>query len=197
MKQTQTKGEKTKETIFQSALFLFKTKGFSEVTIQDITHHAGIAKGSFYTYFSTKSDIIVKEFWLIDSYYKSIEEEILSLDSAKERLLQFTHKQMSYVSEIIGVELLKILYANQVTQEGREKVIIDNKRFWHSFIERIMQEGIEKKEITSTLDSYTLALYFNRAMRGLLLDWNISSGSFDLVRESEKYCKEFILQTFI
>ncbi len=197
MKDKQTKGEKTKEIIFQSALTLFKTRGFHNVTILDITRHAGIAKGSFYTYFSTKSDIIVQEFWLIDSFYKSIENEILSYKSASERLLQFTHKQMEYVSDSIGVDLLKILYANQVSQEGSDKVIIDSKRFWHTFIERIMKEGIEKEEIHSTLDASTLATYFNRSMRGLLLDWNISSGSFDLKNESERYCREFIISALM
>ncbi len=197
MKEKITKGERTKEAIFQSALFLFKKKGFHEVTIQDITHHAGVAKGSFYTYYSTKSDIIVQEFWLIDSFYKSIEDEILSCEHAQERLLQFTHKQMEYVSETIGVDLLKILYANQVSQEGSDKVIIDNKRFWHTFIEKIMKEGQQKNEITQTLDAKTLATYFNRAMRGILLDWNICSGCFDLVEEGEKYCREFILHAII
>ena len=196
MKKQKTKGEKTKEIIFQSALSLFKTQGFYHVTIQDIARHAGVAKGSFYTYFSTKSDIIVQEFWLIDSYYKSIEEEILSCKSVKERLLQFTLKQMEYVDNSIGVDLLKILYANQVSQEGNDKVIIDEKRFWHTFIERIMREGLENKEIHSTLDATTLALYFNRSMRGLLLDWSISSGSFNLKDEGERYCKEFIISNF-
>jgi len=197
MRKKQTKGEKTKELIFQSALTLFKDKGFYNVTIEDITRHAGIAKGSFYSYFSTKSDIIVQEFWLIDSFYKSIEEEILSYESASERLFQFTHKQMEYVRDSIGVDLLKILYANQVSQEGSDKVIIDNKRFWHTFVERIMKEGLENGEILSTLDATILATFFNRAMRGLLLDWNISSASFDLVAEGEKYCREFILHSFL
>ena len=55
MRKKQTKGEKTKELIFQSALTLFQDKGFNNVTIEDITRHAGIAKGSFlYLFFYKK-----------------------------------------------------------------------------------------------------------------------------------------------
>ena len=68
------KAEATKQLIFESALTLFKKKGFDQVSIREITDYAGTAKGSFYTYFSTKSDIIVEEFWAIDAYYRSIEE---------------------------------------------------------------------------------------------------------------------------
>jgi AcrR family transcriptional regulator len=74
-----TKAELTKQLIFESALTLFKEKGFDPVSIEQITKYAGTSKGSFYTYFSTKSDIIVEEFWAIDAYYRGIEEVALRI----------------------------------------------------------------------------------------------------------------------
>jgi AcrR family transcriptional regulator len=61
--------QRTKNKILESALTLFKERGYNSVTIDEITQKAGVAKGSFYTYFSTKSDIVVEEFWQIDNYY--------------------------------------------------------------------------------------------------------------------------------
>ena len=189
------KGEKSKEHLFQSALALFKTRGFSQVTITDITHKAEMAKGSFYTYYATKSDIIVEEFWRIDSYYREISPQILTYQSAAERLLVFTEKQMEYVQNTITCDLLKVLYANQVLQEGSEKVIVDKGRFWHTFITQIIQEGQQSKEFHTDIDANTLAIYFNRAIRGILLDWNINSGNFDLIEVSKNYCKDFVVRS--
>lgn len=188
-----TKAERTKSLIFESALTLFKRKGFEQTTIEEITSNAGLAKGSFYTYFSTKSDIIVEEFWAIDSYYRSIAPRLVELPTASEKLMKFTEYQMLYVRDTIGYETLKVLYANQVLKEGSDKVIVDKHRFWHTYIVEIIEEGQLSKEFMNTLDAQQLATYFNRAIRGLLLDWNIRSGSFDLVEEALQYCKVLLL----
>jgi TetR/AcrR family transcriptional regulator, transcriptional repressor for nem operon len=47
--------EKVKETIVASAQRLFNRRGFSAVSIDDIMAAAGLTRGSFYTYFDSKS----------------------------------------------------------------------------------------------------------------------------------------------
>lgn len=187
------KAEATKRLIFESALTLFKQKGFNQVSIQQITDYAGTAKGSFYTYFPTKSDIIVQEFWAIDAYYRSIEEVVSKEKDAALKLMKFTELQLTYVRDVIGVEMLKVLYANQVSNEGSTKVITDQSRFWHTFIKSIIEEGQQTGEFRKDRESSYLAVLFNRAIRGLFLDWNISSAGFDLVEEGLAYCRNLLI----
>ncbi|MBG0768205.1 MAG: TetR/AcrR family transcriptional regulator [Spirochaetaceae bacterium] len=187
------KAEATKRLIFESALTLFRQKGFNQVSIQQITDYAGTAKGSFYTYFSTKSDIIVDAFWAIDAYYRSIEDEVSREEDAAHKLLKFTELQLTYVRDVIGVEMLKVLYANQVSNEGSTKVITDQSRFWHTFIKTIIEKGQQTGEIRKDMESSYLAVLFNRAIRGLFLDWNISSAGFDLVEEGLAYCRNLLI----
>ncbi|MDC7230314.1 MAG: TetR/AcrR family transcriptional regulator [Sphaerochaetaceae bacterium] len=191
------KAEATKRLIFESALTLFKQKGFNQVSIQQITNYAGTAKGSFYTYFSTKSDIIVQEFWAIDAYYRSIEGEVSREKDAALKLLKFTELQLTYVRDVIGVEMLKVLYANQVSNEGSTKVITDQSRFWHTFIRSIIEEGQRSGEFRKDRESSYLAVLFNRAIRGLFLDWNISSAGFDLVEEGLSYCRNLLIPALL
>ena len=49
---------KKKEEILDSALKLFFEKGFNETSIEEITKLAGVSKGSFYTYFQSKEDLL-------------------------------------------------------------------------------------------------------------------------------------------
>jgi len=191
------KAEATKRLIFESALALFKQKGFNQVSIQQITDYAGTAKGSFYTYFPTKSDIIVQEFWAIDAYYRSIEEVVSKEKDAALKLMKFTELQLTYVRDVIGVEMLKVLYANQVSNEGSTKVITDQSRFWHTFIKSIIEEGQQTGEIRKDMESSYLAVLFNRAIRGLFLDWNISSAGFDLVEEGLAYCRNLLIPALL
>lgn len=43
--------------LLESAYELFATNGFSKTTIREIADHAGVAKGTFYLYFTDKADI--------------------------------------------------------------------------------------------------------------------------------------------
>lgn len=47
----------TRRRIFTEAMRLFEERGFDAVTVADITEAADIGKGTFFTYFPSKSDV--------------------------------------------------------------------------------------------------------------------------------------------
>jgi AcrR family transcriptional regulator len=51
------RARETRRVIVDTARRLFAEKGFDNVTVDMLTAEAGVAKGSFYTYFKTKDDI--------------------------------------------------------------------------------------------------------------------------------------------
>lgn len=185
---------KTKAAIVASALHLFQERGFDPVTIADITDSAGVARGSFYTYFKSKSDIIVEEFWKIDKYYEKYAKNLRKHTTAAAKLLAFTRAQLRYVRDVPGIENLKVLYANQTFEPGSDKVINNRQRFWHHLIRRLIAEGQAAGEFRTDIEPETLAVYFNRSMRGVFLDWCISSAEeFDLVKEGVSFCEQWML----
>jgi len=48
----------TKQALQQASIALIKSKGLRRVTVSDITKAAGMAKGSFYSYFHTKEELL-------------------------------------------------------------------------------------------------------------------------------------------
>ena len=50
--------EKKRKALVDAAYKLFSEKGVSDTSISDIVTEAGVAKGTFYLYFSDKIDII-------------------------------------------------------------------------------------------------------------------------------------------
>ena len=62
------KGEQTRTAIFETALELFRDRGFDSTTMQDIADAAGIAKSAAYYYFSSKEAIVT-------AYYDAIQTE--------------------------------------------------------------------------------------------------------------------------
>ncbi|MFA6504938.1 MAG: TetR/AcrR family transcriptional regulator [Treponemataceae bacterium] len=186
--------QKTKNAVRESALRLFDEKGFDSVTIEEITQKAGVAKGSFYTYFSTKSDIIVDEFLKIDAYYESwAAGNLRRYKTGREKLLAFTRAQMKYVRDVVGNHNLKILYANQVIQSGADKILTTKDRQWVKIIRAIIVEGQDRGEFRTDQDAERLALLFNRSTRAVFLDWCIRDAEFDLVKEGEAFIRDWIL----
>ena len=184
---------KTREKILDSAKKLFHEKGFEAVTIEDITNDAGVARGSFYTYFKSKSDIIVSEFRIIDAYYKKYAPNLRRYDSAISKLTAFTRAQMRYVKNITGNEQLKVLYANQTLEPGKNKIITDRNRYWHNLIKKIIEDGQDSGEIRIDLSAEELTVWFNRSIRGLFLDWCITSDEdFDLIKEGVHFCNSWL-----
>jgi len=52
------KKQRTRKAIMQAAVRLFNDKGFDNTSIEELARAAGIGKGTIYSYFRTKSDIL-------------------------------------------------------------------------------------------------------------------------------------------
>lgn len=51
------RGQRTREKLLQAAEIEFGEKGFHEAAVSGITYRAGVALGSFYTYFESKEEL--------------------------------------------------------------------------------------------------------------------------------------------
>ncbi|GAB2850474.1 TetR/AcrR family transcriptional regulator [Actinocorallia aurea] len=56
----QSRSRETKNALLQSAIALWRTKGFAETTVADICQAAGVSKALFYFYFPRKEDALLE-----------------------------------------------------------------------------------------------------------------------------------------
>src|SRR5665647_1875280 len=54
------KKKETREKIFSNAIQLFRLQGFTATSVEQITQHADVGKGTFYNYFPTKEAVILE-----------------------------------------------------------------------------------------------------------------------------------------
>ena len=52
--------ESTRQKILDSAVTLFATQGFDQVSIDDLMNHAGLTRGAFYAHFKNKKELYSK-----------------------------------------------------------------------------------------------------------------------------------------
>lgn len=89
-----------REHILDAALRVFAEKGYHAATMQEISKEAGIAKGSVYSYFESKEQLLVSIFEL---YTKKIEARLQQFDQEKqfsplkklEMQIEYTFRQLA------------------------------------------------------------------------------------------------------
>jgi AcrR family transcriptional regulator len=74
------RGVRSREALLSAARKLFKTQGYANTKIVDITTEAGRALGSFYTYFENKQEVLEQ---LAEDFKAEVQGRVTAIDMAR------------------------------------------------------------------------------------------------------------------
>lgn len=184
-----TKSERTKQTIFDSALQLFRDKGYENVSVDEIVEKAGVAKGTFYIYFSSKSQIPEYLYEVYDDRLMSIYDAIDKSLREDRALIAFIADTVNYLSTDIGLNLMKMSYREHLAwrpiHKGKDRAL-------YVVVKDIISRGVEHGVFTSELSVDELTTFVIRSLHGNIFDWCVENGGFDLQRETTRYFENLI-----
>jgi hypothetical protein len=137
--------ELIRNQLIETTVSLFKEKGYDSVTVNEITMKIGIAKGTFYNFFSSKRDILLM--WSSQQFQKikteelikpekTIEENLYSLVDTvyqlirnEQKMFYFFLKETMYSNindkEFDFIELLNLLVSKSIDYASIEKSNIE------------------------------------------------------------------------
>lgn len=182
----------TRHRLYDSAITLFKEKGYYDVSIDEIVTRAGTSKGSFYTHFVSKDQVIIEYFKNLDNHYIELYQELKNCKSSSEKLINFVKDMYLYVTEKAGFELTYVIYDTQLSQSKEKTSIIDKNRPLYKILYKIMEEGQKSGEFRNDLSINELVRMANHTMRGTFYDWCLYDGNFDIIEDGVKYFSVFI-----
>ena len=150
--------EGKKEQILEAAKDVLLKKGIFKTRVEDITTYLGIAKGSFYTYFKSKDQLLEE---IIDRVYEIREtelEELLKSDfDYKERIKIFIIKRFVISSDNLKSHLILINLTRNLehlTPVLREKLLqieILNRKFLKEIIKNIPNIKYSEDEMNTII----------------------------------------------
>ncbi|WP_407537404.1 TetR/AcrR family transcriptional regulator [Cetobacterium somerae] len=150
--------EGKKEQILEAAKDVLLKKGIFKTRVEDITTYLGIAKGSFYTYFKSKDQLLEE---IIDRVYEIREtelEELLKSDSNyEERIKIFIIKRFVISSDNLKSHLILINLTRNLehlTPVLREKLLqieILNRKFLKEIIKNIPNINYSEDEMNTII----------------------------------------------
>ena len=157
--------EKKRERILKKSWELFKKNGYEETKIERITKDVGISKGSFYTYFKTKEDVL---FAILEKIEIEIENSINDIDTSEEPskiLYNLLEKRvelfLGYVQNM-KLENLYIMKSGQI-DEFKNKITV----FYTTFIKENIIKKYENKKIW---DLEIISKYINSSIEGYFFE---------------------------
>ena len=137
---------KTKRKIFETSMKLFAEKGYDATSIEDITATVGVAKGTLYYHFSSKEEIF--EFLIgegVKLLKNSIEIKTEKLDNAIDKIKAIVLIELKV---LVKYEDFMTIVLSEIWGSGPRSKLCKNYVFdYIQLIEKIIKEGIEKKEI--------------------------------------------------
>lgn len=136
--------QKTRATIAAAAFDLFTTKSFDQVTVEEIAVQAGVAKGTVFHHFETKTDLALGAI----AYFA--EEELKEMDSVfhaanpEDAIKQFVDASFALVYERPGLTQL-MLSLTSLAQNVKSDTQLSQKlhEFTESFMSTIYQQMAE------------------------------------------------------
>ena len=151
MNQYQKTTEKKKQAIIQSALSLFKEKGFKETSIQSIAKVAEVSPVSIYNYFDKKDNLVAL---CINELFKDIIQEaeniLLSNIDYKSKLNQALALCQKKISQQISNYFQEKTLEDPTFTKLMTKAIDDKKReIYRAYIELGKNENIIAKDLST------------------------------------------------
>ncbi|MGE5630419.1 MAG: TetR/AcrR family transcriptional regulator [Caulobacteraceae bacterium] len=177
--------QQTKEKIYRTSVELMEKKGLSNITVEEICKEAGVSVGSFYNYFESKSDILNEIYDVADEYFMNVVEKEVKNDSINDRIVQFFCYYADY-NVNRGLEFVMHLY------HTRNTMFIKKGRYMQLVLQKIIEEGQELGEIPKDMLPEEIVEYLFIAARGIIYDWCLHKGQYDLVEFTRNYVRRLV-----
>ena len=134
--------ERTKSEILQTALRLFKEKGWENVNIEDVVREVGVTRGAFYHYFKSRETLVaeVVELMFLENNAFTHASEQMGLDALGKMRFAFKHS-IGFNTENVGMV--------NALQKAMEHPVVFKSEFFSQihtvapYLEKLLKEGNE------------------------------------------------------
>ena len=181
----QKKNEQTMNRIFDSAENLFSKKDFHEVKMEEIAKNANVGKGTIYTYFKSKEDLLFKCLMHnLEDHHKKFSEVVntdkdfkTTLKDAFDFMFDFFKRKSALIQRIMGL-MPQLKLSESDIKYARE--------MFHKTLD-VSSEGI----IINIMTSRQIAIVFQK-----MFDFNVMFAFYGEPEMSVEDCYRFFTKTF-
>lgn len=188
MNKRQTSAQETRRKLVATALEMLREKGFDAVNVEDITKRAGVAKGTFYTYFRRKEDIVLE---ISRAPFNEISEELSRMEDSDitEKLAHYFRRFMECV-ESCGIHVCR-QWVRDVLDPSSVPDDKDGQKFFYDLdmLESFLKKSVDCGELKEGTPVDTLARVILCELYGMMTCWCMSDGKFEPLEWTGRFCE--------
>ena len=186
------RSERTQKALYDAASTLMHDYGYDYLTVQNICKLAGVTTGAFYHHFHSKDDILC--LFLNKGYEAFIENRNVCLP--EDPLARLTELCVLYAAhnESNGVEFVSNYYStknkslNTIGLSPEDMYVSSNYRARYDSLMAAREAG----QIPVDTDCVSLNEDICSLTKGIIFDWCLSNGGFDLTRRIRRMVDRFM-----
>lgn len=173
----------TKDMIRDTALDLFRERGYDDVTIMDICQKCEITKRTFYYHYESKADLLsgVVKYWGIQA------ERLLHTFASEEKSINILWQLMKvYCDKAVqyGPNIVKQVYI--ITIQSSNDVHFPEQMYLFDIAVQLLTKAKKSGEIISAADAPEIAFIMYHTLRSITISWASENGRYDLINEYKK-----------
>lgn len=161
------KQAKRRQEIAQAVAEILRTAHVESLTVDDICSAAGIAKGTFYHYFTSKEQLWNVISYPIDDFFHSLREELLSYDDFEEAIAQYAKNYAIYVTTS-GINTCRTVIQSIISSNNSS--FVDSARTVNHILVEIIQKAFREGQIDQRYSVEEIAEMLLLTCRGYILD---------------------------
>ena len=180
----------TRQKLLEAAREIVKARGLAGTQVEEITRRCGVSKGTFYTYFKRKEDVI---YALCRGKFEEIRERALaSSEPFPARLAAYMVDFCAYI-EAESLKLCQEWIRNTAdpdfadNQDGADKL-----RFDLEAVSALFSDGVRRGEVRPDAPIAQLVHTLVDVMYGQMLCWATSNGALPFSGKTREFCDRFL-----
>ena len=180
----------TRKKLIEAARQIVSERGLAGTQVEEITKLCGVSKGTFYTYFKRKEDVVYAICW--GKFDEIRDAALASREPFPTRMTGYMVDFCAYI-EKESLKLCQEWIRNTAdpdfagNQFGSDKLQLDIAAVT-ALIEDGVRRGELKKDVPVELLSHTLV----DVMYGEMLCWATSNGAFRFSEKTRDFCDKFL-----
>lgn len=158
---------KTKDRLFVAAVKMINEKGYENVSVEDITSAANVAKGTFYTHFESKEAVVHYTFQNSDAIYLKASAQAKSPDflTTVTRFVRLSYTEF----EKRGRGIMKAMISNYFSAPGRNFYGQDRKLY--RCLEQMVEDGKRQQVLDGSRPNEWYISLLMSSLAGIEIIW--------------------------
>lgn len=197
MRRLKEEADKTRQTILDTALTVFSSKGYHPARLQDIAEAAGVTRGAIYHHFGSKADLFICLVRESAEHFNSVIAKaiegggtfheiatrvlvngwsLLDEDPKLAKVVELFNFKTGFTSELEEINI-------QRKEEAKTQIV---------FIAGFFQRAIDNGELNSGLDPELSARAFMAYQNGIMNLWLTNQTAFSLKENAPALAATFL-----